>query len=99
MLQLAFPVFLIAITFAFRIVMCEQPDSNKYIKSFAETFLLKAYISNYISQRSAEAISTHGAFVIALSGGSMPKLLSDLAGRSDVEWEKVYVMFADERCE
>lgn len=60
--------------------------------------MLKAYISHHIAQRAAEAISENGAFVIALSGGSMPKMLSDLAERVDIEWDKIFVLFADERC-
>jgi 6-phosphogluconolactonase len=77
-------------------MMSKQDD--KFIKSFSESSLLKAYISNYITERSGEAISHHGSFVIALSGGSMPKLLSDLAERSEIEWDKIFVLFADERC-
>jgi 6-phosphogluconolactonase len=76
--------------------MCDQDD--KFIKSFAETNLLKSYISEHIARRSVEAIAQHGAFVIALSGGSMPKLLSDLAERTDIQWEAIYILFADERC-
>ena len=77
--------------------MCNQSE-EKYIKSFTETTLLKDYISNHIAQRSAEAITQNGAFVMALSGGSMPKLLSGLVERTDIQWENIYVLFADERC-
>eukprot|EP00602_Paraphysomonas_sp_CaronLab_P002106 CAMPEP_0185026730 /NCGR_PEP_ID=MMETSP1103-20130426/11060_1 /TAXON_ID=36769 /ORGANISM="Paraphysomonas bandaiensis, Strain Caron Lab Isolate" /LENGTH=222 /DNA_ID=CAMNT_0027560403 /DNA_START=150 /DNA_END=818 /DNA_ORIENTATION=+ len=49
-------------------------------------------------QKSRDAISSHGKFSVALSGGSMPKLLSGLADRNDVDWAAWHVYFADERC-
>lgn len=73
-------------------------QDRKYIKCFSEIDILKKYIADYIAVRSNEVIALHGLCVIALSGGSMPKLLSDLAERNDIEWDKIYVLFADERC-
>lgn len=39
-------------------------------------------------QASAEAIAAHGAFTLALSGGSLIKALAGLVGRADVDFSK-----------
>ena len=45
------------------------------------------------------AVSARGAFHVALSGGSTPKLMyRALRGLPDVPWEAVQVYFSDERC-
>lgn len=52
----------------------------------------------FVSEASRRAISERGRFVIALSGGSLPKLLaSGLVDDSTVDWSKWHVFFADER--
>mmetsp|Transcript_25305 Transcript_25305/g.42697 ORF Transcript_25305/g.42697 Transcript_25305/m.42697 type:complete len:301 (+) Transcript_25305:66-968(+) len=91
-------VLLLASFFVIPTTAMSYQDNDKFIKSFAETSLLKSYISDYIAERAASAVTRHGSFVIALSGGSMPKLLSELAERADIPWERTFVLFADERC-
>jgi 6-phosphogluconolactonase len=48
------------------------------------------------------AIELHGAFSIALSGGSTPRALYSLLAaepyRSSIDWAKVHLFFGDERC-
>src|SRR3989440_8116506 len=50
---------------------------------------------------SVEAVSTRGAFSVALSGGSTPRrvyeLLADDDYRTQVSWPSVHVFFGDER--
>lgn len=48
-------------------------------------------------QASAAAIKAHGAFTVALSGGSLVKSLAPLADRSDIDFSRWHVLFADER--
>lgn len=44
------------------------------------------------------AVTTHGRFTVALSGGSTPKgLYSLLATDSTLPWDKIYFFFGDER--
>ncbi len=43
------------------------------------------------------AIRIRGTFSIALSGGSLPAMLSGLANNTNIEWDKWLVFFADER--
>ncbi|CAN0334890.1 unnamed protein product, partial [Hapterophycus canaliculatus] len=45
-----------------------------------------------------ESVRARGVFNLAVSGGSMPKILSDLARSEGVDWTKTKVYFADERC-
>jgi 6-phosphogluconolactonase len=48
-----------------------------------------------------EAIQDHGAFYVALSGGSTPKAIFELLCRRDysdeIEWEKLHLFWSDER--
>lgn len=47
-----------------------------------------------------ESIKSRGAFYVALSGGSTPKVIFQaLANNQErVDWEKVYLFWSDERC-
>lgn len=45
-----------------------------------------------------EAISHHGAFYVALSGGSTPKAIYEaLSAHKDLDWGKVHLFWSDER--
>lgn len=59
-------------------------------------------IANYVQHLSAQAIDDHGQFTVALSGGSLIKLLSaELIKdhiRSWINWSAWHVFWADERC-
>jgi 6-phosphogluconolactonase len=53
-------------------------------------------------QAAADAVRTRGSFNVALAGGSTPKalyrlLVNDLALRSQLPWDKMHVLFGDER--
>ncbi len=58
-------------------------------------------VATWIEAQSRRATADHGAFSIALSGGSTPRLLNEiLAGpewRERMDWASWYVYFADER--
>ena len=56
---------------------------------------LKKQIAQYVA--TIAKACTKDRFVVALSGGSMPKLLTGLLDL-DVDWSKWDVFFADERC-
>ena len=52
----------------------------------------------FVAEASAKAIAKHGRFVVAISGGSLPKLLaSGIVDNKSVEFSKWHVFFADER--
>ncbi|CAN0010912.1 unnamed protein product [Discosporangium mesarthrocarpum] len=44
------------------------------------------------------AIAERGVFNVAVSGGSMPKILAAIADAEGVDWSKWRIFFADERC-
>ncbi len=68
------------------------PDSNT----------LSHEAAHYIVRLATEAITSHGQFTIALSGGSTPKVLYALLGnepyRSQIDWALVEIFWSDERC-
>ncbi len=45
----------------------------------------------------ADAIDRHGQAVIAVSGGSTPRLLFQQLSKADIDWSKVTVVLVDER--
>lgn len=68
-------------------ILYSFPDSDGLIKDLA-SFILKAQF---------DAIDKRNRFTLALSGGSLPKMLKGLIGNEQVEWNKWHIFFADER--
>ncbi|KAG9101485.1 suppressor of los1-1 [Ceratobasidium sp. UAMH 11750] len=65
--------------------------------SFDSSTALIDSLAKFIVKAQAEAVEKKGKFTVALSGGSLPKMLMGLAGRNDLPWDKWYIYFADER--
>ncbi|MDB5130755.1 MAG: 6-phosphogluconolactonase [Mucilaginibacter sp.] len=64
-----------------------------------ENEVLAALAAHFV-QIASESIAKRGKFSVALSGGSSPKKLYELLAASfknDVQWDKVYFFFGDER--
>eukprot|EP00753_Platysulcus_tardus_P020148 PLAT7803.1.p1 GENE.PLAT7803.1~~PLAT7803.1.p1 ORF type:complete len:269 (-),score=87.65 PLAT7803.1:99-842(-) len=59
-----------------------------------------AAVAKQVLEAAAAAIAARGRFVIALSGGSMSKMLAPalLAAADDTDWSCWHILFADERC-
>jgi 6-phosphogluconolactonase len=57
-----------------------------------------AAVAQYVSELATAAIAANGKFTIALSGGSMPKVLGQGLPGLKMEWDKWHVFFSDERC-
>lgn len=72
------------------------------LQTFSTLKQLGNTAASYVSHLSAQAIAERGRFTVALSGGSLPKLLCPpLVAeplRSQVDWSSWYVFWADERC-
>lgn len=68
---------------------------------FSTTELAKK-TAEYIVRISKKAVSERNRFIVAFSGGSLPKLLfPSLASEpfcSEIEWKAWHVFWADERC-
>lgn len=69
---------------------------------YPDTNTLSHAAAAYIVQCAREAITEHGRFFIALSGGSTPKVLYGLLGstpyRDSIDWALVEIFWSDERC-
>ncbi|MDX1524396.1 MAG: 6-phosphogluconolactonase, partial [Anaerolineae bacterium] len=80
--------------------MCSHRDSPT-LHIFATAAELSKKVCAYIAQLSADTIEQKGSFTIALSGGSMPKLLAPIAApplRDQIKWTAWSVFWSDERC-
>jgi len=67
------------------------------VYSFPSTDELVKSLASFILEAQHDAIEKKNKFTIALSGGSLPKMLRGLIDAEGVEWEKWHVFFADER--
>src|SRR6185436_19136200 len=52
----------------------------------------------HIARLSADAIAARGHFTVALSGGSLPKLIGPALVAQPVDWSAWHVFWVDERC-
>lgn len=55
-------------------------------------------VAALVSQAASKAIEKHGAFSIAVAGGSLVKMLGAMADLPGVQWDKWHVAWVDERC-
>ena len=70
---------------------------------FADKSSLSLALGADVAQAARDAVAARGQFVVAVSGGSLPKLLASgllahATGADGVAWDKWRVFFADERC-
>lgn len=69
------------------------------VYSFSDKDALSGGLNSFVEKVSREAIADHGYLSVAISGGSLPKILSkDLAYNKNVEFSKWHIFWADERC-
>jgi 6-phosphogluconolactonase len=67
-------------------------------RDFPDRQALASALAEDVSQRLAAAISAKGEALIAVSGGSTPKLFFDRLSRERIEWSLVTITLVDERC-
>ncbi|MEX3007066.1 6-phosphogluconolactonase [Hoeflea sp. TYP-13] len=70
-----------------------EPQFNRY----STGQLLAGSLSGRIASALADAINRNGQAVLAVSGGSTPRLLFQTLSKEDIDWSKVTVMLVDER--
>ncbi|KAG0176410.1 suppressor of los1-1, partial [Apophysomyces sp. BC1034] len=69
------------------------------VHAFPSTDALSSGLNGIVEKLSRDAIADHGSFAVAVSGGSLPKLLSkDLIHNTKVDFSKWHIFWADERC-
>jgi 6-phosphogluconolactonase len=77
---------------------CAQQNMTT-VHAFTSTDKLSKALEQYVEKLSAEAIQKHDRFTIAVSGGSLPKLLSaTLKHNPRIDFAKWHIFFVDERC-
>ncbi|CAA20749.1 putative 6-phosphogluconolactonase [Schizosaccharomyces pombe] len=68
------------------------------VYSFSDVSLVAKALGAFVKEKSEASIKRHGVFTLALSGGSLPKVLAEgLAQQRGIEFSKWEVFFADER--
>lgn len=71
--------------------------SPPVLYAFDDVPTLQSSLADFILSSQKAALSRGDRFTIALSGGSLPNNLGDLADLPGIEWDKWHVFFADER--
>ncbi|RKP07796.1 glucosamine-6-phosphate isomerases/6-phosphogluconolactonase-domain-containing protein [Thamnocephalis sphaerospora] len=74
-------------------------DSPPAPKIYRETDLIEP-LAAYVAKVAQDAISHHGRFTVAISGGSLPSQLRGLLApgiRDTIDWSRWHVFLADER--
>ncbi|KAF9535808.1 6-phosphogluconolactonase [Crepidotus variabilis] len=74
-----------------------HPPSAPILISFDNSDVLVDSLAQFIVKSQKEAIDKKGKFTVALSGGSLPKMLRGLIDNPSVKWNKWHVFYVDER--
>jgi len=78
--------------------MSHHPHNPSILYSFPSADALIPSLAAFILKAQKEAINKKGRFTVAISGGSLPKMLSGLIDNPAARWDKWHVFYADERC-
>jgi 6-phosphogluconolactonase len=75
---------------------------HQQVSVFPDIDSLSHAAAELFASLSRAAIRSHGRFAAALSGGSTPRrfysLLGSLPYRANIDWKRVHIFWADERC-
>ncbi|KAK7064432.1 6-phosphogluconolactonase [Favolaschia claudopus] len=77
--------------------MAHHSPNATNLFSFPNTDELVDSLAFFIAKAQKESIDKKGRFTVALSGGSLPKMLRGLIGNPSIKWDKWQVYYADER--
>jgi 6-phosphogluconolactonase len=70
---------------------------NKKVEVLADKKALVEQALSLILSKVEPSIQQRGRFTIALSGGSTPKPLYEALGKQQLPWDKIHVLWGDER--
>ncbi len=77
-------------------------EAHQQVSVFPDIDALSHAAAERFVSLSRAAIRSHGRFAAALSGGSTPRRLYSLLGaspyRENIDWNRVHIFWADERC-
>lgn len=65
-----------------------SPPSAPILNSFATTNDLITSLAAFVIKAQKESIDRKGRFTVALSGGSLPKMLGGLVDNPAVKWDQ-----------
>jgi len=68
------------------------------VKYFDTNSLLIRELAERIIKTLKKSIETNGSASLVVSGGSTPKTLFELLSQQELDWKKVTITLADERC-
>ncbi|KAL0575031.1 suppressor of los1-1 [Marasmius crinis-equi] len=74
-----------------------HPPNPPVIHNFASSDVLVENLATFVLRAQKDAIDKKGRFTLAISGGSLPKMLRGLIGNPASKWDKWQVFYADER--
>lgn len=74
-----------------------HPPNPPVIHSFASADKLVEDLATFVIKAQKEAVDRKGRFTVAISGGSLPKMLRGLVGNPGAKWNEWQVFYADER--
>jgi 6-phosphogluconolactonase len=74
-----------------------QPPNPPILNSFPTKNELISALAEFVTKAQKESIDKKGRFTIAISGGSLPKMLQGLIDSPTVKWDKWQVFYVDER--
>ncbi|KAJ7630698.1 hypothetical protein FB45DRAFT_916296 [Roridomyces roridus] len=77
--------------------MSHHPPNAPILCSFPTADAIVEALTSFIVKAQKECIDRKGRFTVALSGGSLPKMLRGLIDNPAVKWDKWQVFYADER--
>lgn len=79
----------------------ESAATKSNVKIFDDSEAVARAATEKFIELSRDAIADHGAFSVALAGGSTPKRVYELLAsdefKGQVDWSKVHIFFGDER--
>jgi Glucosamine-6-phosphate isomerases/6-phosphogluconolactonase len=74
-----------------------SPPNPPVLYSFSSTDDVVQALANFILKAQKDALEKKDRFTIALSGGSLPKMLKGLIDLRGIKWDKWYAMLSRQR--
>ena len=98
LLLVALPLVFAYFFHIYHLALIENGDNMVQVHVAESKDTVGALAGVFVAEASAKAIAASGRFIVAISGGSLPKLLaSGIVDDKSVEFSKWHVFFADER--
>lgn len=84
---------LIASLFISTMATTHHPPNAPILLSFPATDALVESLASFVAKAQKDAIDKRGKFTVAISGGSLPKMLRGLIDDPSIKWKKWFVTF------